>query len=122
MTQARQQTGRRGEDVAAAALEARGYVVVARRYRTRAGEIDIVARDGDTLVFVEVKARHGREFGDPAEAVTWRKQHRIVGMAADYLTRTGQHECPVRFDVVSVLLEGDAAIVDVYADAFRPGW
>ena len=122
MTYARQQTGSDGEELAARTLEQRGYTVLARRYRTRAGEIDIVAEVGTTVVFVEVKTRHGRGFGDPAEAVTWRKQHRVVAMAADYLARFGLEHRPVRFDVVSVLIDGDASIVEVVEDAFRPGW
>ena len=122
MTFARLQTGLRGEEIAARALEVRGYRILARRYRTRAGEIDLVAEDGTTLVFVEVKARRSGEFGEPVEAVTWRKQHRIVAMAADYLARTGQAERPVRFDVVGIAMDGDASTVEIYTDAFRPGW
>jgi putative endonuclease len=122
MTYERQQTGSRGEAIAAVALEARGYRVLARRYRTRAGEIDLVAQDGDTIVFVEVKARRSGEFGDPVEAVTRLKQHRVVAMAADYLARAGLAERPVRFDVVGVVMDGEASSVEVHVDAFRPGW
>ena len=70
MSQARVALGKTGEDLACAELETRGYAIVARRYRRRGGEIDIIARDGPTLVFVEVKARDGRWFGEAAEAVT----------------------------------------------------
>ena len=69
MTQARIILGKNGEDLACRELERRGYAILARRYRTRAGEIDIVARDGPTIVFVEVKARDGRAFGEGADLV-----------------------------------------------------
>jgi putative endonuclease len=122
MTHARQDFGLRGEDLACAALEGRGYVIVTRRYRTRSGELDIVARDGDYLVFVEVKARQSGSFGEPEEAVTLQKQHRLVIMATDYLTRSGLHETPCRFDVVGINSETDPPSVTVIEDAFRPGW
>jgi putative endonuclease len=122
MTEARQTLGKLGEELACAALEARGYLVLERRYRTRAGEIDVVARNGETLVFVEVKARQDRSFGDPSEAVTLRKQQRLVLMATEYLHHHRLENSPCRFDVVSVVAgEGDPA-VEVLVDAFRPGW
>ena len=73
MTLARQALGKSGEDLAVDELERRGYAIFARRYRTKHGEIDIVARDGETTVFVEVKARTTAEFGTAAEAVTRRE-------------------------------------------------
>ena len=81
MTLARQQLGMSGETLAVAELERRGYAILARRYRTKHGEIDIVADDRGTTVFVEVKARTTREFGSPTEAVTRWKQRRLVSMA-----------------------------------------
>ena len=81
----RQSLGKRGEDLACAELEKRGYVIVDRRFRTRCGELDIVARDGGVLVFVEVKARSGGNFGTPFESVTWQKRQRLSQMAASYL-------------------------------------
>jgi putative endonuclease len=122
MTIARQRTGRRGEDLACAELTRRGYAVLARRYRTRYGEIDIVARCAGVIVFVEVKARHGSRFGDPAEAITSQKQHRLVAMAQDYLARYGLLETPCRFDIVAIDFAVSPALVTVIADAFRPGW
>src|SRR5919202_5097846 len=70
MTQARQQLGKSGEDLACRELERRGYAILARRYRRKGGEVDIVAGDGRTLVFIEVKARDGSSFGEPPEAGT----------------------------------------------------
>jgi putative endonuclease len=107
-----------GEDLACAELQRRGYAILARRYRTRHGEIDIVARDGGTIVFVEVKARVGDEFGGGAAAVTGWKQQRIVRMATDYLARQGLLESACRFDVVSVDLLGAAPRIEVYSHAF----
>src|SRR5213595_743706 len=77
--------GKTGEDLACRELERRGYAIVARRYRQRGGELDIVARDGPTLVFVEVKTRQGRSFGEAAEAVTALKRRRIVQLAMEYM-------------------------------------
>jgi putative endonuclease len=122
MTRARQQFGMFGEDAACAALEQRGYVIVERRYRTRAGELDIIARHGEYLVFVEVKARQDRSYGDPEEAVTLQKQQKMVWMATDYLSRRGLGEVPCRFDVVAVNTESEPPVVSVIEDAFRPGW
>lgn len=122
MTVARQSAGRLGEDLACAELVRRGYAVVARRYRTRHGEIDIVARTAGTVVFIEVKARHGSKFGDPAAAVTRQKQQRIVRMAEDYLVRHRLAEVACRFDVVAVDLTTTPPVVTVIPDAFRPGW
>jgi putative endonuclease len=115
---ARQSLGKLGEDLACAELARRGYAILARRYRTRFGEIDIVARDGEVTVFVEVKARTGGEFGGGAAAVTGLKQHRITQMAVDYLARHRLHNRPCRFDVVVVDLAGESACVEVYAHAF----
>lgn len=122
MTRARQAFGIYGEDAACAALEQRGYAILERRYRTRAGELDIIARHGEYLVFVEVKARQDRSFGDPEEAVTPQKQQKMVWMATDYLTRHGLREVPCRFDVVAINTEAEPPLVTVIEDAFRPGW
>jgi putative endonuclease len=83
--------GKSGESYACLELERRGYAILARRFRTRAGEIDVVARDGDTVVFIEVKARRSDRCGYPAEAVTAQKQRQLMRMASYYI-----------FDVVSV--------------------
>ena len=119
MTQdGRQSLGKHGEDLACAELERRGYAITARRYRTRFGEIDIVAADGDTIVFVEVKAREGDEFGGSAAAVTPLKQRKVAGMAVDYLARRGLTDVPCRFDVVAVDFEGGRPKITVYPNAF----
>jgi putative endonuclease len=111
--------GKSGEDVACDELRRRGYAILDRRYRTRFGEIDIIARDGDTTVFVEVKTRLSGDFGDGAEAVTAWKQRRIARMAVDYASRHRLHDSPCRFDVVTVDLAAAAPRVEVYAHAFE---
>lgn len=118
MTYARQEFGKLGENIAVEELERRGYEILARRYRTRHGEIDIVASDRCTIVFVEVKARATAEFGTAAEAVTPSKQRRLGAMAADYLARNGVTNRPCRFDVVAIDGIGEAARVTVHQDAF----
>lgn len=118
MSQARQTLGRIGEDLACAELEKRGYVVLERRYRRRGGELDVIARDGRTVVFVEVKARDGRDFGDAAEAVTARKRARMTHLALDYLARHHLTECACRFDVVSIHMENELPVVQLFQNAF----
>jgi putative endonuclease len=98
----RQETGKLGEDLATVELWHQGYVILARRYRTRYGEIDIVAQDGPTIVFVEVKTRRSDRYGTAAESVTPWKQRRIAAMALDYLTWAGRLDDPCRFDVVAI--------------------
>jgi len=118
MTIARQLLGKSGEELAVLELERRGYAILARRYRTRHGEIDIVACDGDTTVFVEVKARATAEFGTAAEAVTWRKQQRLASMARVYLARNGLIDRPCRFDVVAIDGLGAERRIALYKSAF----
>jgi len=108
-----------GENLACAALKLRGYAIIATRYRTRLGEIDIVARDGDTTVFVEVKSRAGDEFGGAAAAVTAWKQRKVTLMAMDYVARHRLENTPCRFDVVTVdVCDGKPPIIEIYQHAF----
>lgn len=93
-----------GENLAVRFLERLGYAIVARNVRTRWGEVDVVARDGDTWVFVEVKARRSDRYGLGAEAVTPRKQRHILRMAQLLLARYDAFEAPARCDVVEVTL------------------
>ena len=118
MTMQRQMVGKLGEDLAVEELERRGYAVLARRYRTRHGEIDVVARDGQTVVFVEVKTKETDEFGTAAAAVTLHKQRRVVSMAVDYLARHRLTRSPCRFDVVAIDGSGRDAKLTYYRGAF----
>jgi putative endonuclease len=124
MTFQRQELGKSGEDLAVEELARRGYAILARRYRTRHGEIDVVARDGETTVFIEVKVRTTGEFGAAAEAVTPSKQRRLVSMATDYLVRHHLTDRPCRFDVIALDddpgREGKGAgkVLTLYRNAF----
>lgn len=114
-----QKTGIQGEDVAASFLEAQGYTVLARNYRQRFGEIDIVAEDRDVLVFVEVKTRNNNRYGSPFEAVDIRKQKKLSIMAQDYISRNDFEDRSARFDVVAVRLNKDSnPEVEIIRDAF----
>ena len=103
MSRVRQELGESGENLAVSELTAKGYAVVARRYRTRYGEIDIIANDGETLVFVEVRRKSGEGYGAAVESITPEKRRRVIRMAVEYLARHDQYDkCPVRFDVVAI--------------------
>jgi putative endonuclease len=118
MTHARQALGKTGEDLACRELERRGYAIVARRYRQRRGELDIIARDGATLVFVEVKAREDLRFGGGSDAITALKQRRMMQLAVEYMARHHVTDCPCRFDVVSIHFEAGQAVLEVFQNAF----
>jgi putative endonuclease len=118
MTFARQELGKLGEDLAVQELERLGYAVLARRYRTALGEIDIVSDHAGTLVFVEVKARMDDEFGTAAEAVTPWKQRRLTRMAREYLAREGIVDRACRFDVVAIMFDTAEPTIEVYVNAF----
>jgi putative endonuclease len=98
----RRETGRRGEEAAAHYLAARGCRILHRNWRCRLGELDIVAEDRGTIVFVEVRTRaaHGR-FGTAAESVDARKRRKLTSLAQVYLAMTGRQNVPVRFDVIA---------------------
>ena len=99
--------GRHGEDRALAFLTKHRFKILERNYRTRYGEIDLIARDGTTIVFVEVKLRNTDEFGSPLAAVDRYKQQRLRRMAASYLQARGLYDrLPVRFDVLGITPTG----------------
>ena len=102
MTNARQAVGAYGERLAAQHLTEAGLVVLDRNWRSATGEIDIIARDGDTLVICEVKTRRTAVYGAPAEAVTRRKVARLRRLAAEWLAQARVRPREVRFDVVEV--------------------
>lgn len=115
----RQTLGKLGESLACRELERRGYAILARRYRTRFGEIDIVCEDRQTIVFVEVKARRTGRYGAAAEAIVPWKRRRIAAMALDYLARAKKLEWPCRFDVVAIDgIDTEQQEVQVIQDAF----
>ncbi|MBI4160925.1 MAG: YraN family protein [Acidobacteria bacterium] len=112
--------GRRGEDIAERHLRRSGYRILERGFRTRFGEIDLVAEESGEIVFVEVKTRRGPGFGEPEEAVDGRKRRRLARLAVAYRQRRGCGEQPCRFDVVAVLLGegGRPERIRVVRDAF----
>lgn len=111
--------GRRGEDAAARFLDKRGYEIVDRNWKCFAGEADIVARDGDSLVFVEVKTRSNCDKGFPAEAVNKAKRERYEKIALAYLQDHEVSDIAVRFDVVAiVVIATDRALIRHHINAF----
>ncbi len=103
MTQARRARGISGEDVAAAWYASQGYEVVARNWRCRTGELDLIVRRGPTFVFCEVKSRRTTAFGAPQEAVTHEKRQRIRHLAARWIQDSKVRPVEIRFDVAAVL-------------------
>jgi putative endonuclease len=110
--------GDAGEDLACAHLRARGMKVLARNYRCRSGEIDVVAEDRGTLVFVEVKERRGDTHGSAVEAVTAEKRRRVVRAARVYASTHGLSESPIRFDVLAIDWSAEGPRVRHDAGAF----
>ena len=102
--------GARGEDIAAAFLQAHGYTIQARNYRCRYGEIDLVCTHGTALVFCEVKLRRSDSYGTPEEAVTPRKLARLALAAHSYLAAHGLEEADWRIDVVALELDRRGAV------------
>jgi putative endonuclease len=110
--------GRRGEQVAARHLKRCGYLILARNYRAAGAEIDLVALDGSTLVFVEVKFRAGSGFGTPGEAVDLKKRERIRRAARGFAEWRGVPDLPARFDVVALSGAGRFSRLELIKDAF----
>lgn len=104
MDRSRLNIAKTGESFAAAHLKARGYEILAQNYRSGRGEIDLVAQDGDCIVFVEVKTRRSLKFGTPQAAVTTQKQRQISKIALRYLQAHNQFDAPCRFDVIAIHL------------------
>lgn len=113
--------GEQGEDVAARYLRRRGFTIVSRRNRNRRGELDLVAVEDRTVVFVEVKTRRSNAAGDPADAVDWRKQRKLTRSALVFLKAHGLLEQKARFDVVAVKWPKDARRPEIehIRDAFE---
>ena len=115
----KQQLGEKGEAIAVQQLKKGGYKILETNYLTKLGEIDIIAKDRDTIVFVEVKARRSVHFGSPKEAVSTQKQKKISLVALYYLKTTNQMTTKARFDVVAVNLNRDRPRVEIIKNAFE---
>jgi putative endonuclease len=115
-----QTLGRRGEDLAVEFLSRLRYRILERNYRCRCGEVDIVVRQGSTIVFVEVKTRSSHFYGHPAASVTPFKQRQISKAALTWLSKNRLHDTNARFDVIAILLHTDAAhSIDHIRNAFE---
>lgn len=121
MTDPRLGLGRRGEALAVAELERRGYTIHRRNWRCSEGEIDVVAAHDGWLVFVEVRTRRGRELGTPEVSITAAKRARLIRVAHSYLSEFEPEELDWRIDVVAIELEksGRLARIEVYENAVR---
>lgn len=113
------ETGKQGEEIAMAHLRREGYVLIERNYRCLFGEIDIIAREGDTLCFIEVKSRRSARYGDPQLAVNHKKQQKMTRVALHYLSSHDLCDRPARFDVVAVrLAENGTGLVELIKNSF----
>ena len=111
--------GERGERIAEAYLRGQGFVILEKNYRGRTGEIDIVAREGETIVFVEVKSRRNLAYGPPQLAVTPFKQRQISRTAQVWLAHRRKPNAAARFDVIAILVpEGDVPRIEHIRNAF----
>ena len=114
-----QKFGKKSEALATAYLKLNGYRILERNYRNRIGEIDIIAKEGPVLVFVEVKARKTARYGNPKNAVTPAKQLKIANTALTYLKESGQLNRKARFDVVAIDARYDPPEIEVVKNAFE---
>jgi putative endonuclease len=119
MTQERLSLGKKGEDLAIGQLKALRYKILERNFKCSLGEIDVIARDRNTLVFIEVKTRATRDFGGPAAAVHERKQRQLSKVALVYLSQKKLFNIPARFDVVAVELLPPSPRIEVIQNAFE---
>lgn len=100
--------GKSGESLAENFLLKKGYSIIQKNYRTRCGEIDLIARYQDILIFVEVKTRSGIQLGSPLHAVTTRKQKQISKVALEFLSKNNFFDTDARFDVISIVYKNTA--------------
>ncbi len=118
MTRERIDLGRFGEETALSAIERAGYVKVCTNYRCPLGEIDLIAMDGDTLVFIEIKTRKGRSPSEAKEAVNYKKQRQITKVAFSYMKARGCMGVKARFDVVAIGMGNNGPEIELIKNAF----
>jgi putative endonuclease len=119
MSRERRLLGQAGEDLAADVLKQHAYRILTRNYRTPYGEIDLIARQGDTLVFIEVKLRRSEVFGPPQAAVNTAKQRHLKLAAQYYLNQQHAEDIKVRFDVVAITLAGQLHRIEIFPGAIE---
>jgi putative endonuclease len=119
MQNTRQKFGERGESLAVWYLKRNGYKILEQNYRTKLGEIDIIAKEKKTIVFVEVKTRKSVRFGNPKWALTPKKQRKISMVALSYLKATKQSDARARFDVVAITSNQDEPQIEIVKNAFE---
>jgi len=113
MTIFKQKVGKHGEDLAQKFLCQNGYKILEKNFRSSFGEIDIIAQEKKTFCFVEVKTRHSQIFGSPSEAVSFQKQEKIIKTALFYMNKKKLDNKDMRFDVVSIFLDGKEQILNI---------
>jgi putative endonuclease len=118
MSEGRQALGKLGEAIAARWFRHRGWRVIAERFRTGHRDLDLIVERDGTVAFVEVKTRHGTAFGDPVEAVSWRKRRELIRSAMIWADRYGPPGACYRFDVIGVLVADAGARIRHVEDAF----
>jgi len=119
MVDNRQNLGETGEAIASTFLKDNGYTILTQNYRRKFGEIDIIAREGDYLVFIEVKTRTGVSHGHPFDAITFKKQKQISKVAQCYLAENNLFDTAARFDVISVIISQNSPVnIEVVTNAF----
>lgn len=111
--------GQRGEKIAQSFLTEKGYKILHVNWRNRKAEIDIIAMDDDILVFVEVKTRQTLIFGEPENAVDYKKQRKLIHAANAYVLKY-RFENDARFDIISIIIEKNATVINHFTDAFYP--
>jgi putative endonuclease len=118
----KKELGRKGEEVALRFLKKKGYRIIERNYVCKMGEMDIIAKDKDALVFVEVKTRTSTDFGPPQLAVNSTKQKQLSKVALNFLKEKRLGEIKARFDVVAILLSQKGEEIELIRDAFELNW
>jgi putative endonuclease len=118
----KKELGKKGEEIALRFLKKRGYRVVEKNYVCKMGEMDIIAREKDTWVFIEVKTRTSTLFGPPQLAVNSSKQRQLSKVALNYLKEKKLEDTKARFDVVAILLEEKREEIELIRDAFDLSW
>ena len=118
MRESTKDVGQEGEDIAFSYIRQQGYRVVDRNYRCPYGEVDLIAKDGETFVFIEVKSRQSTLFGQPEEAVDFKKRKKLSTVALWYLEEKKINDYRARFDVISILLSKQPPEIKLFRDAF----